>query len=72
MEMVPEVLGTFFAGGVAVMLIHARTDTGWFHDFVYGKAELRFIRGRLHFNGSKWNAPFPSMLAIYRPEGRKT
>jgi len=49
------------------MLIHARTDTNWFHDWVYGKAELRFLRGRLHFNGSKWNAPFPSMLAIYRP-----
>lgn len=53
-------------GGTAVMLLPARTDTGWFHDFVYGKAEIRFIRGRLHFNGSKWNAPFPSMIAIYR------
>lgn len=54
-------------GGTAVMLIHARTDTAWFHDWVYGKAELRFIRGRLHFNGSKWNAPFPSLVAVYRP-----
>jgi len=53
-------------GGVAVMLIHARTDTRWFHDWVYGKAELRFIKGRLHFNGSKNNAPFPSLVAIYR------
>lgn len=49
------------------MLIHARTDTEWFHRWVYGKAEIRFIRGRLHFGGSKWNAPFPSMVAIYRP-----
>ena len=53
-------------GGTAVMLIHARTDTAWFHDWVYGIAELRFIRGRLHFNGSKWNAPFPSLIAVYR------
>ena len=53
-------------GGTAVMLLPARTDTGWFHEFVYEKAEIRFIRGRLHFNGSKWNAPFPSMIAIYR------
>lgn len=52
--------------GTAVMLVPARTDTGWFHDWVYGKAELRFIRGRLHFGGSKWNAPFPSLVAIYR------
>jgi len=56
-------------GGTAVLLVHARTDTKWFHDWVYGKAELRFIRGRLHFNGSKWNAPFPSLVAVYR--GRK-
>ena len=55
-------------GGTAVMLVHSRTDTGWFHDFVYHKAEIRFIRGRLHFNNSKWVAPFPSMIAIYRPE----
>lgn len=57
-------------GGTAVMLIHARTDTAWFHDFVYGKAEMRFIRGRLHFNGSKWSAPFPSLVAIYSPTVR--
>ena len=55
-------------GGTAVMLIHARTDTKWFHDWVYLKAEIRFVRGRLHFNGSKWNAPFPSMVAVYKPE----
>lgn len=53
-------------GGTAVLLIPARTDTKWFHDYVYGKAEIRFIKGRLHFNGSKWNAPFPSMIVIYR------
>ena len=53
-------------GGIAVMLIPARTDTKWFHEYVYGKSEIRFIKGRLHFNGSKWNAPFPSMIVIYR------
>lgn len=55
-------------GGISVLLVPARTDTAWFHDWVYGKADLRFVRGRLHFNGSKWNAPFPSVIAIYRPE----
>ena len=48
------------------MLVHARTDTRWFHDWVYGKAELRFVKGRLKFGGSKNSAPFPSMVAIYR------
>lgn len=53
-------------GGTAVMLIPARTDARWFHDHVYGKAELRFIKGRLKYGNAKWNAPFPSMIAIFR------
>lgn len=55
-------------GDTAVMLVHARTDTKWFHDWVYHKAELIFIKGRVKFGGSKYNAPFPSMIAIYRPK----
>ena len=49
-----------------VMLIPARTDTSYFHDYIYHKAEIRFIRGRLKFNDGKQGAPFPSMLVIYR------
>lgn len=48
-----------------VMLIPARTDTKYFHDFIYHKAELRFIKGRLKFGGSKNSAPFPSMVVIF-------
>lgn len=55
----------FMGGGTAVMLIPARTDTSWFHDWIYGKAEIRFIRGRLRFGDSKSDAPFPSMIVIY-------
>lgn len=55
---------------IVVMLVHARTDTRWFHDWVYGKAELRFVKGRLHFGG-KDRAPFPSLVAIYTPDGKK-
>lgn len=47
------------------MLIPARTDTRWFHDYIYGKAEIRFIKGRLRFNDGKQGAPFPSMIVIY-------
>lgn len=53
---------------IVVMLLPARTDTRWFHEYIYGKAEIRFIRGRLHFSNSKNSAPFPSMLVIYRKE----
>lgn len=48
-----------------VMLIPARTDTAYFHDYIYGKAELRFIRGRLKFSNSKNSAPFPSMVVVF-------
>lgn len=36
---------------IAVMLIPARTDTRWFHQYIYNKAETRFIKGRLKFGG---------------------
>ena len=49
-----------------VMLIPARTDTSYFHDYIYGKAkEIRFIRGRLKFGESKNSAPFPSMVVVF-------
>lgn len=51
---------------IAVMLIPARTDTRWFHDYIYNNAEIRFIKGRLKFGGAKYNAPFPCMVVIYR------
>lgn len=34
-----------------VMLIPARTDTKYFHDYIYHKSEIRFIKGRLKFVG---------------------
>lgn len=52
-------------GGVAVMLIPARTDTRRFHDYIYEKAEIRFLRGRLKFGSSNNSAPFPSMIVIF-------
>lgn len=48
-----------------VMLLPARTDTRWFHDYIYGKAKIRFIKGRLKFGCSKNSAPFPSMVVIF-------
>ena len=50
-----------------VALLPARTDTRWFHDYIYEKVntEIRFIKGRLKFSNSKNSAPFPSMLIIF-------
>lgn len=50
-----------------VMLIPARTDTLYFHEYIYHKAdEIRFIKGRLKFGKSNNSAPFPSMVVIFR------
>jgi site-specific DNA-methyltransferase (adenine-specific) len=59
-----------YAGGcrTAVLLLPARTETKWFHDFIYHRAEIRFIRGRIRFDGAVYNAPFPSMVVIFRGE----
>lgn len=53
-------------GATVVMLIPARTDTSYFHDYIYGTHEIRFIRGRLRFGGCDQNAPFPSMVVVMR------
>ena len=55
-------------GCIVVCLLPARTDTKWFHTYVYGKAELRFLDKRLRFSGSKQPAPFPSVIAIFIKE----
>jgi site-specific DNA-methyltransferase (adenine-specific) len=54
-----------FNGKMVVMLLRGDTSTKWFHEWVLGKAEIRFVKGRLKFNGKP--APFPSILAIYKP-----
>ena len=52
-------------GATVVMLIPARTDTKWFHQHIYKKADVRFIKGRLKFGDSKDAAPFPSMVVVF-------
>jgi site-specific DNA-methyltransferase (adenine-specific) len=51
---------------VVVMLVPSRTDTRYFHDYIYHRTEIRFVKGRLRFSGAKYNAPFPSMIVIFR------
>ena len=64
---------------LVIMLIPSRTDTRYFHDYILGKAELRFIKGRLKFIDLDYKgkeedrkmspAPFPSMIVIF--DGRE-
>jgi len=56
-------------GCTVVALLPARTDTSYFHLYMYQKpnVEIRFVRGRLRFVGAPASAPFPSMIVIFRP-----
>ena len=59
-------------GKLVVMLINAITDTAAFHDYIYGKAELRFVRGRISFvnpRDPKKKSPNvkPSMIVVFKP-----
>jgi hypothetical protein len=51
-------------GKTVVGLLRGDTSTRWFHDWVLDKADLIFVKGRLHFNG-KGPAPFPSIIAVW-------
>lgn len=55
-------------GKRVVMLIPARTDTIAFHEYIYNKTEIRFIKGRLCFNDKGKPAPFPSMIVIFKQQ----
>lgn len=57
------------------MLVPARTDTRYFHKYILGQAEIRFLQGRLRFldaeGPARFRAPFPSMLAIYNAKAKE-
>lgn len=50
-----------------VALLPSRTDTKWFHDYIYHKkgVHIEFLKGRLKFGNCKNAAPFPSMIVIF-------
>jgi site-specific DNA-methyltransferase (adenine-specific) len=51
--------------GDGIALLPSRTDTGWFHeDVLPGATQIRFIKGRLHFD-DRGPAPFPSMIVVF-------
>lgn len=62
-------------GATVVCLLPVRTDTAWWQRFVWEEngstprqnVEVRFIKGRLKFGGSRNSAPFPSAIVIFRP-----
>lgn len=60
-------------GLTVVCLLPARTDTKWWHEFIYNQysgkffdgVSVEFLKGRLKFVGAKHAAPFPSCIVIF-------
>lgn len=58
-------------GKTVVMLINVCTDTVAFHEYIYGKAEIRFLKGRLRFINPERPLELnpnvrPSMVVIFK------
>lgn len=57
------------AGATVVMLLPAKTDVRWWHDYVLPHSnDIRFIRGRLKFSEYTTGAPFPSCIVVFKLE----
>jgi len=48
-----------------VMLIPARTDTKYWHNYVMKAHSIHFVKGRLKFGDSQNSAPFPSAVVVF-------
>jgi len=51
---------------IVVMLLPARTDTRWWHEWVMRAKLIYLVRGRLRFVGAPSSAPFPSAVALFQ------
>lgn len=51
---------------VVVLVVPSRTDTKWFQNYCLHRSEIRFVKGRIRFGDSNMNAPFPTMIVIFR------
>lgn len=69
---------TAFYGVGMVCLLPARTDTRWWHDFIWDSNKHAWapdvhgelVRGRIKFVGATAGAPFPSALIVFHPRSK--
>jgi phage N-6-adenine-methyltransferase len=52
---------------LTVCLVHARTDTKWWHNWVVYADQIWFIEGRLKFEGGQYSSTFPSVIVVFAP-----
>jgi hypothetical protein len=56
------------------LLVPVRTDTSYFHEYIYPYCKIHFIKGRLKFidltgsSNKPTYAPFPNMICVYSNE----
>ena len=56
-------------GATVVCLIPARTDTTYWHDYIFNNAyNIKFLKGRIKFGGAVNSAPFPSAIVVFKPK----
>jgi len=53
------------------MLIPARTDTKYWHNYVMRASEIHLVKGRLKFGNSQNSAPFPSAVVVFESPARQ-
>lgn len=74
-QFIRKAAGERMNGVLAVLLLPARTDTRAFHNYIWDGTthrpqtgvEVRFLSGRIRFEGEESGAPFPSMVVVFRP-----
>lgn len=62
-------------GKLVIMLLPVSTSTKIFHDVIYPNAEIRFLKGRVHFRGYNTRGEYvenragmhDSMIVIFKP-----
>jgi len=60
-EMLDTIKGLLLNNNKVLLLMPARTDTKYFHEFLKLTPKIYFVKGRLAFN-DKGSAPFPTIL----------
>ena len=58
---------TFWRHKMTILLLPAKTDQNWFHDYIIEKGyEILWIRKRLKFKNNKWGATQPHFLVLMK------
>lgn len=50
---------------IVVMLVPARTNTNWWHDYVMRAKEIRFVKGRPRFGNAIHGLPQPLAVVVF-------